>query len=59
MQLIDDYRIRLNIQRKIYLAAGNEFKAKSTLLWILGDESFQFDFPYTVNSLSSQVDKGE
>ncbi len=59
MQLIDDYRIRLNVQRKIYLAAGNEFKAKSTLLWILGDESFQFDFPYTVNSLSSQVDKGE
>ncbi len=59
MQLIDDYRMRLNLQRKIYVVAGNEFKAKSTLLWILGDESSQFEFPYAVNSFSSQLDKGE
>ncbi len=47
MQLLDDYRQRLVLKRKIYKTLNQEFQSKAKLLWLLGDESTKYSFPYS------------
>lgn len=48
MQLLDDYRQRLILKKKVYMTISKEFQAKAKILWLLGDESTEFAFPYQI-----------
>lgn len=48
MQLLDDYRQRLLLTKKVYMTLKTEFQAKANILWLLGDESIDFTFTYQI-----------
>lgn len=55
MQLLDDYRMRLNLHQKIFSTYQNEFLAKAKLLWLIGDYSEQFNFVYCTDDTTKEV----
>ncbi|MGL1934685.1 MAG: TolC family protein [Fibrobacterales bacterium] len=48
MQLLDDYRMLLKLQLRIHQALKTEFQSKAKVLWIGGDSTTAFNYPYMV-----------
>lgn len=48
MMLLDNYHQRFVFQRMIYMTFKQEFQAKAKMLWLLGDESWKYAFPYSL-----------
>ncbi len=48
MQLLDDYRMLLRLQLRVHQALKTEFQSKAKILWIGGDVTTTFSYPYVV-----------